>query len=134
MLKRGRPKTSTLNRAEQLRRAKHAQRQRERAAGLIAVQLKLPRRIAAKLKAVLNSPNHVEELERLLDETLIRIADYPMLADIAWNRADPYIPAREAFALYERNWRFVNVNKLGAGERELIKQLSVRYGGGVVHA
>lgn len=134
MIKRGRPKVSKLTRAEQLRSAKRTQRQRERAAGLVQLQLRLPRRTAAKLRTVLRGPNYVDELERLLDEAIIHVADYPMLADLAWNRADSYIPAREAFALYERNWRFVDLRKLAGDERTLIKRLAARYGNGIIHA
>jgi hypothetical protein len=45
----GRPVTSKIKRGEQLWRAKHAQRERERRAGLVNVQLVLPGNTAAKL-------------------------------------------------------------------------------------
>jgi hypothetical protein len=134
MYKRGRPKSSKLPRAEQLRRAKHAQRQRQRAAGWVEVQLKLPRSMAEKLRITLSNPESAAEFEHALDQTLIHVADYPALADIAWSQHRSYIPAREAFALYERNWRFVNLDKLDNRERALIENLSARYGSGVIHA
>jgi hypothetical protein len=38
----------------------------------------------------------------------VRLADFPQLKLIAWNRnADALIEEEEAFALYEREWRWV---------------------------
>ena len=130
----GRPKTSRLDRAEQLRRAKRRQRTRERAAGLVHVQLRLPRPLAAKLVAAARTAEFDEGLDALLDVVVLHLADYPALRDIAWNRTDEYIPAREAFSLYERNWRFVDPEKLEERERALIQRLAQRYGAGVIHA
>ena len=42
------------------------------------------------------------------DDVTVRIADYPNLELLCWNRRAPYVTRREAFALYERNWRFVD--------------------------
>jgi hypothetical protein len=130
----GRPKTSRLDRAEQLRHAKRKQRARERAAGLANVQLRLPGPVAAKLSAAARTAGFPEALDALLDQIVIRLADYPALRDIAWNRADEYVPAREAFGLYERNWRFVDPGGLGDRERALIQWLAQRYGVGLIHA
>ena len=58
----------------------------------------------------------------------------PDRLDPYWNRTDEYIPAREAFSLYERNWRFVDPEKLEAREQALIQRLAQRYGAGVHHA
>lgn len=130
----GRPRTSKLTRAEQLRRAKRAQRDRDNAAGLVQLQLKLPRPVAAKLAATARIPGYAQALDALLDDMVVRLADYPALADLAWNRSDEYLPAREAFGLYERNWRFVNTGKLDERERALIERLAQRFGAGVIHA
>jgi len=130
----GRPRTSKLTRAEQLRRAKRAQRDRDHAAGLVQLQLKLPRPVAAKLAAAARIPGYPQALDALLDDMVVRLADYPALADLAWNRADEYLPAREAFGLYERNWRFVETGKLDERERALIERLAQRFGAGVIHA
>ena len=58
-------------------------------------------------------------------------AHYPGLACLAWNR-DPArpIPGREAFALYEANWRHVDVAALTLAERQLIADLADRFGHG----
>ena len=130
----GRPRTSRLPRAEQLRRAKQAQRRRERAAGLVTLQLKLPRTLAGKLAAASRTEGFLPELDDLLERLVIRIEDYPALADIAWNRVEEYIPAREAFALYERNWRFVDPASLEPRERALIARLAERFAGGLINA
>lgn len=117
-------------RREQLRLAKRAQRERERKSGFAHVQLRLPRALARKLTTAARQPGFAEFLDRALDETLVHIAEFPALADIAWNRADEWIAARDALRLYERNWRFVDSTRLEPRERELIESLSARFGGG----
>ncbi len=38
----------------------------------------------------------------------IRVADYPQLAGLCWNRIpDAIIDGQEALDLYERNWRWI---------------------------
>lgn len=134
MASRGRPKTSKLSRVEQLQRAKRRQRARQRRAGLVDVQLTLPQQMAEKLSVAKRSAEFLEFLDAALDEEVITIAEYPTLAELAWNRAEPLISAREALNLYERNWRFVETARLSAHEQELIERLARKYGGGVIHA
>jgi len=65
---------------------------------------------------------------------MLRINDFPQLRFIAWNRpGDQTISEEEAFALYERNWRFVDVRALDDRERELIKKLTDVVGHGHLH-
>lgn len=130
----GRPRTSDVSRKEQLRRAKRAQRERERRAGLVNVQLLLPQPVADKLTAIRGLPGFAGLLDAALDHVVIRIHDYPQLSDLAWNRNDEFIPAEEAFKLYERNWRFVEPGRLEPREQELINRLKAEYGGGVINA
>jgi hypothetical protein len=52
---------------------------------------------------------------------------------LAWNRVDPYLTARDAFGLYERNWKFVDVKNMPDAERELIRGLTQRWGRGVMN-
>lgn len=68
--------------------------------------------------------------DRVTFETVIP-ADFPGLRALAWNR-DPAraIPAAEAFALYERNWRHVDHMAFTAAERGLIARLTERFGHG----
>ncbi len=134
MGKAGRTETTRTKRAEQLRRAKRAQRERQRRSGLVNVQLVLPGDTAAKLAVARRAADFPDLLDDALDELVVRIADYPELRALAWNRTDEYIPAREAFQLYERNWRFVEPGRLEPEERALIDRLKARFGGGVINA
>ncbi|NKM29325.1 hypothetical protein GFM18_32685 [Rhizobium laguerreae] len=58
---------------------------------------------------------------------------FPELKSLAWNR-DPAraMPAGEAFALSERNWRFVDTGRLSERETQLIRELAATYGNGVL--
>lgn len=67
-----------------------------------------------------------------VDDTLT-IDDYPQLALQAWNRVIRQISGEEAFALYERNWRFVEPDQLTPEEAILIKRLTTQYGRGVMN-
>jgi hypothetical protein len=134
MRKRGRPKTSALPRREQLRLAKRAQRARQRSAEIIDVQLALPARVAAKLATAKRAPGFVDQLDQALERLVVRITDYPQLRDLAWNRHDELIPAKEAFQLYERNWRLLDHRALDDRERELIARLRTEFGHGEINA
>ena len=58
-------------------------------------------------------------------------AEFPELERLAWNR-DPRrpVPAEEVFALYERNWRFIDRERLTNREARLIRELGKKYGHG----
>lgn len=130
---RGRPRTSALTRQEQLRLAKCAQRARAKALGTQTVQLHLNQALAEMLKTAAEAPTFVDDLHGFLACAVVEVAAYPALADIAWNRRHRWILAEEAFALYERNWRFVDVAALQPAERQLIDNLVARFGNGVMH-
>jgi hypothetical protein len=134
MRTRGRPKTNALSRREQLRRAKQAQRVRQRLANLIEVQLALPADVAAKLAVAKRAAGFVEFLNATLDRAVVRLTDYPQLRDLAWNRVDDFIPAKEAFQLYERNWRLLDLALLDERERELIARLKAEFGNDEINA
>ena len=131
--KRGRPRTSLLTRTEQLRAAKRAQRLRDRKAGLAAVALRLTADRADRLRAAIATPYFNAGLDRVLDDLVLDLHAWPVLEELAWNRADRWIPAADAFGLYERNWRFVEPKHLGRAEKDLIQRLSNRFGGGVLN-
>ncbi|SFJ27735.1 hypothetical protein SAMN04515648_3382 [Phyllobacterium sp. CL33Tsu] len=60
-------------------------------------------------------------------------ADFPQLKQLAWNRdVARAIPAQEAFEIYERNWRFIDTDKLTGPEADLIKDLTDTFGNGVL--
>ena len=129
----GRPKVNLLPRAEQMRVAKQAQRQRDHAAGLALCQVKLRKEVAVRLRQALAIPGFDAELEKFLAEAVVEVAKYPNLKLIAWNRVDPLLTARDAFCLYERNWKFVDTKNMDAAERELIRRLTETWGRGVMN-
>jgi hypothetical protein len=123
----------SLTRRDQLRLAKRAQRERERAAGLKSVALKLPAQEAERLRAALVRPGFAQRLTRFLDDELVDIEQFANLKGLCWNRRDRYLAAEEAFRLYERNWRFVDTRRMTPAERELIHRLAARFGDGVLN-
>ena len=131
--RRNRPAADQAHRREQLRLAKRAQRERDREAGLVLCQLKLRPAVAEKLRGGVGIPGFEDALARFLDQSLVDVAAYPNLRLLCWNRAERFIPAAEAFALYERNWRFVDEKTLDATEKELIERLARTYGGGLLN-
>lgn len=132
--RRGRPRTSPLSRQEQLREAKRAHRRRQREAGVTEVNLRLPREEARRLQVAAGAAHFREALESFLDDTVIDLEKWPALRELAWNRAQRWIAAEDAFALYERNWRFVDRDRLTAGEAGLVDRLKRRFGAGMLNA
>jgi hypothetical protein len=64
----------------------------------------------------------------------VRLADYPQLRLLAWNRhAETELEEEEAFALYESRWRFIEPASLTEPERELIRRLTATWGGGLLN-
>lgn len=63
----------------------------------------------------------------------IRLADYPMLREVAWS-TDPAaeLTPRDAFALYERNWRHIDREAMDRRERDLVEHLTKTVGKGVL--
>lgn len=60
-------------------------------------------------------------------------AAFPALSKLVWNRdSSRPIPYEEALQIYERNWRFVDVEHLDESERLFIRHLAVTYGHGVL--
>jgi transcriptional regulator with XRE-family HTH domain len=63
----------------------------------------------------------------------IRLADYPMLREVAWSTDDEAeLTPQEAFALYERNWRHIDRDAMGPRERGLVEHLTKTVGHGVL--
>lgn len=124
----GRPRVSRLPRAEQLREAKRAQRSRDRDAGLGEVYLKLPRALAERLVFVARQAGFRAALAAFLDDEVIEIAAFPQLQLICWSRHGKFITAEDAWSLFERNRRFVDVAALAPEELQLLERLSRRFG------
>lgn len=98
------------------------------------VQLELPAEQAEKLRAARREPRFATALGAFLDEAVVDLRAWPALREVAWNRRDRWIPAQEALALYERNWRFVDERRLDPAEARLIERLRARHGGGAMNA
>lgn len=129
----GRPKTNPRPRLEQLRIAKRMQRQRDRDAGLALCQVKLPQKTAQRLRHALAIPGFDAELQTFLDNAIVETRKFPNLNLLCWNRATPFLTGRDAFGLYERNWRFVDTKTMPDDERALLRRLAEKYGGGVLN-
>lgn len=57
---------------------------------------------------------------------------YPALDQICWHMGGSQrVLASEAFAIYERNWAYVDVRTLSKHEIQLITRLAHEYGNGV---
>jgi transcriptional regulator with XRE-family HTH domain len=79
------------------------------------------------IRLELRDPNLHSESFELPDK--IRLAEYPQLKRLAWQlKGAAELTAKEAVNLYERNWRYVEQNKLTARERQLIKGLMAKLG------
>ena len=64
----------------------------------------------------------------------VRIDAYPQLRALAWNRRQgDVITERDALALYERNWRYVDQDLMLQDERAFLDRLIDKHGGGVLH-
>jgi hypothetical protein len=63
----------------------------------------------------------------------IRLGDYPLLREIAWS-TDPnaVLSPGEALSIYERNWRHLDRDAMGAKERKLLERLTATVGKGVL--
>ena len=59
------------------------------------------------------------------DPSVIRLADYPQLRELAWHvRGLDTLTAREAAGIYRRNERHIDASKLTERERDLINMLT----------
>ena len=65
---------------------------------------------------------------------MVRIDEYPNLALLCWNLEAPYVTRRDAFSLYERNWRLVDRDAAPEHERAFIDDLATEFGRGLINA
>ncbi len=121
-------------RRNQLRRAKQRQRERDREAGLVLYQTKLPLHLARRLKAGLNNPGFRELFNKFLEVELIDLADFPQLQQLCWNLKVEFLTRADAHAIYERNWRLIDEANLAPTELNLIQELVQELGNGMVNA
>ena len=64
----------------------------------------------------------------------IDVESYPNLKLLCWNLATPCVTRRDAFAIYERNWRWIDAANTPPHERALIDSLAAEFGGGLINA
>jgi transcriptional regulator with XRE-family HTH domain len=87
---------------------------------------------ALKLELELLLPGERERQEKQTASRLpseILPADYPELKRLAWQlKKTRKITPKEALDLYERNWRHVDLEKLGSKERDFLKALLAAFG------
>ncbi len=108
-------------RRNQLRQAKQRQRERDREAGLVLYQTKLPLHLARRLKAGLNNPGFRVLFNEFLEAELIALADFPQLQQLCWNLKVEFLTRADAHAIYERNWRLIDQANLAPTELNLIQ-------------
>ncbi|GAA0259851.1 hypothetical protein GCM10009126_26550 [Rhodanobacter caeni] len=64
----------------------------------------------------------------------IRVAEYPQLKRLTWNRPGAAsLAERDAFSLYERYWDLLDSDEMLPRERALLQRLVEKYGKGVLH-
>ena len=120
-------------RLKQLRSAKKRQRDREKADGYGLYQIKLPTGLIEKLKAGMKDENFVSRLYEFIDAEIIDVRDYPTLKLLCWNRGQPLLTRKQAFQIYEGNWRHVDESKMDQGELNLLATLKTELGQGVIN-
>ncbi|WP_145557049.1 hypothetical protein [Yersinia aldovae] len=64
----------------------------------------------------------------------VRVREYPQLKAAAWFIAeDAEFTDEEALRFYERNWKYIETNKLEPHELELIERLVREVGNGILN-
>lgn len=65
---------------------------------------------------------------------LTKISDYPQLKFICWNlKDDACMEESLILSLYERNWRYIEQDKLELTEKQFIDHLVKKFGNGVLN-
>ena len=97
-------------------------------------QVKLPTRFCDRLKAGMGDSEFVQQFCAFLEHEIIKVDDYANLALLCWNRDLQYMTRKDAFLLYERNWRLIDDSTLHDDERARVRQLTDEHGQGVINA
>lgn len=62
---------------------------------------------------------------------MVSFKDCPQLKSVAWHiHGVEKLPAKDALALYERNWRHIDQKKMTAMEKKVVDNLVKNYGNG----
>ena len=67
-------------------------------------------------------------------DTRVDVESYPNLRLLCWSLAELRLTRRDAFAIYERNWRWIDPANTPAHERAFIESLAEEFGGGLINA
>ena len=67
-------------------------------------------------------------------DTRVDVESCPTLKLLCWSLAEPRLTRRDAFAVYERNWRWIDPASTPAHERAFIDSLAEEFGGGLINA
>jgi len=87
--------------------------------------------VAAALGLELGLVGRADPAEAGAIPKVLRIDDYPELKKLSWALPGlQELEPREAFELYERNWRHVDVAALTPEEAALVRALSATFGSG----
>ncbi len=55
---------------------------------------------------------------------MIELENYSTLRLLCWNQRSGFVSRQDAFSIYERNWRFVEKDKLTDSECPLVDELT----------
>ena len=78
--------------------------------------------------------SYSERSAQISGTATLKFSEFPQLRLIAWNlRHTDTVEERDAYCLYERNWRFVDEANLEASEKALIERLKKQFGGVPLH-
>jgi hypothetical protein len=64
---------------------------------------------------------------------MVCVREYPQLQALLWNSRQTNVEPNTAFALYERNWRWIDADKISATEGALIERLKNEFGAGLLN-
>ena len=89
--------------------------------------------LVEKLKAGMKDETFVASLFDFIDTEIVDVPNYPTLKLLCWNRDQSFITRKEAFQIYEGNWRHVDESKMDQRELNLLATLKNEFGQGVIN-
>ena len=79
-------------------------------------------------------PQEVRDPHADSSQGMVRVDEFPNLELLCWNIKAPCVTRRNAFALYERNWRLLDLASAPEHERALIDDLAREFGRGLINS
>ena len=74
------------------------------------------------------------QMQRHQADFRVDVESYPTLRLLCRDLVVARITRRDAFAIYERNWRWIDTAGTPAHERAFIQSLAEEFGGGLINA